>query len=214
MTGVNVASLQRGWPTIREQRVGFDMTLLTRDHANFEGYWQYYPYIKPVLPLLRKEFVLQEKYYTTKFLSLQEVVSGCDSIAVHVRRGDYLTHKGVFRDLKFDYYMRALAEFKDGDTVFIFSDDLPWCRVKFKPDYSKRKFVFVDLNEYLSFELMRLCNHHIIANSTFSYWAAILKDDPNQVVVCPSEWLVNKIQDDGKEIFFPKHWLKIQGNAV
>jgi len=213
-TNVSINFFKHSWKTYKENKTGFDMSLLTRDNANFEGYWQYYPYIKLVLPLLRQELVLQEKYYTKEYLSLKNDIMGCKSVAVHVRRGDYLTHKGVFRNLKFEYYMRALSCSPEGDQIFIFSDDIPWCREKFKKDYFYRDIVFVDLNEYLSFELMRLCTHHIIANSTFSYWAAMLKNDPEQVVVCPKEWLVNKVQDNGNELFFPKRWIQIQGNVV
>ena len=130
-----------------------------------------------------------------------------------MRRGDYLTHKGIFRNLRYGYYANALSLF-DYDKIFIFSDDIPWCREKFKSEYFGKEIDFIDLNEYLSFDLMRLCKHHIIANSTFSYWAAILKDNPEQVVICPKEWLVNIEQDDGNEIFFPKQWVKIEGNVI
>jgi hypothetical protein len=213
-TQVNIGKFIRTWKTYKENRIGFNLDLLKMDGANFEGYWQYLPYIKEVLPQLREELILRESHYTQPFLEMREAVTQCKSVAVHVRRGDYLTHRGVFRDLKFDYYVRALAICPEGDELFVFSDDIPWCKGKFKKDYFYRDITFVDLNEYLSFELMRLCNHHIIANSTFSYWAAILNNNPEQVVVCPKEWLVNKVQDDGNELFFPKRWIQIQGNAV
>jgi hypothetical protein len=214
-TNITVGSFIVSRKTYRENtKYGFNLDLLKIDNANFDGYWQYYPYIKSVLPILRQEIVLQEKYYNKEFLNLRDDITGCTSVSVHVRRGDYLTHKGIFRNLKLDYYMRALAVCPEGDQIFVFSDDIPWCRDKFKKEYFYRDIVFVDQNEYLSFELMRLCKHHVIANSTFSYWAAILKEDSEQIVVCPKEWLVNRIQDNDNEIFFPKHWIKIQGNVI
>jgi hypothetical protein len=72
---------------------------------------------------------------------------------------------------------------QDKGQVYVFSDDIPWCRANFP-----KNFIFVDIIDYLAFDLMRVCKHHIIANSTFSWWAAYLNDNPDKVVISPKKW--------------------------
>ena len=194
-------------PLVLDHRVGFNLSLFDlRDH-NFEGYWQYLPYYVKILPILKNELQLKTEFYTDKFMEIANIILETeDSVAVHVRRGDYLTHKGIFRDLPAKYYFNALRSIPKGD-LFIFSDDLPWCKDKFKPVYFNRKLYFVDLDDYLCFELMRLCKHKLICNSTFSYWAALLNDCGT--VVRPRHWL-GEMPERSDEIHYPKHWIKAE----
>jgi hypothetical protein len=104
--------------------------------------------------------------------------------------------------------LRALSNVK-GD-IFIFSDDIPWCKQKFNDFYSN--ITYVDLDDYLSFELMRLCKHNVTTNSTFSYWAAILNDNPDKIVVSPYKWLGDQVIND--KLRFPEEWIKIPDYAV
>jgi hypothetical protein len=199
--------------TIEERKVGFDMNLLNKKNCNFYGYWQWLGYYKAILPILRQELTLKEAFYTEEFIRLRNEICSCDSLSIHVRRGDYLTQAG-FHDLPLRYYFEAVSALSRRDCIFIFSDDIPWCKSKFKQDYFQEKITFVQLDDYLSFELMKNCRKNITANSTFSWWAAYLNDNPDKAVVTPREWLCNDIQEtNGNEVYFPKEWIKIQGNA-
>ena len=196
-------------PTIYEHNpeCGFDMGLLKRDNCNFEGYWQYLGYFKDFLPELRKEFTVKEAFHTPEFLRLKELIlNDPDSVGVHVRRGDYVLQKG-FHDLPLSFYLKALTYTKGN--IYICSDDLPWCREKFKEEYFERKVTFLGLENYLDFQLMRYCKHIVLPNSSFSYWVGVLNDNPDAIIVSPDRWLGDP-EPDTTELHYPKEWIKLK----
>jgi hypothetical protein len=91
---------------------------------------------------------------------------------------------------------------------FVFSDDIPWARQNIT---SKRKVTFMDHNdpkhEHLDFSLMSACKHHIIANSSFSWWAAWLNDHPYKIVIAPKKWFTDETMDSRDLI--PHDWIVI-----
>lgn len=106
-------------------------------------------------------------------------------VAIHVRRGDYLKHKDGFPPLDLEYYERARLHYiftMGVEPVHLFSDDINWCREKFTGD----NVVFHETSDPVSdlFEMSRF-EHQIIANSSYSYWAAMLNPNPDKIVVCP-----------------------------
>ena len=184
-TTITMGSLDR--EAVRDE--GVDLSLLTLDDNYFVGYWSDMKYSEHILPILRKEFCLKEQFYTKEFIQLKKQITESPSVSVHVRRGDYIGREG-FYVLPFEYYYEAIQQ-TEGD-LFIFSDDIPWCKEMFKEGYFSRKVTFVELEDYLCFELMKLCSHNIISNSTFSWWAAYLNDNPNKAVFTPLGWEVSK----------------------
>ncbi len=127
-----------------------------------------------------------------------------DFVSIHVRRGDYLTYSHVFVELLMDYYNRAMDYFGRDKTFMIFSDDIGWCKHHFK----EGNFVFdAGSPEILSFREMSMCEHHILANSSFSWWAAWLNPNPDKVILAPSKWvhLEDKIDDR-----LPAEWKRIE----
>ena len=105
--------------------------------------------------------------------------------SVHVRRTDYIgdpTHPNMAAG---DYYERAMSQFDPGTTFVMFSDDLEWCKDRFRGG----SLVFVEaLTEIEDLFLMARCKGHIIANSTFSWWGAWLDPNPNKKVIAPLQW--------------------------
>jgi len=168
---------------------GYDSHLLKMDNCNFSGYWQSKHYHQHILSDLRKLFTLKKEYYTNEFLQLKKQITETQSVSVHIRRGDYIGREG-FEVLPFLYYLESIKKVK-GD-LFIFSDDMEWCRQYFKESYFDRKITFVHLEDYLDFELMKLCDHNIISNSTFSWWASYLNENPNKEIIAPKGWQLNK----------------------
>jgi hypothetical protein len=196
--------------TIEEYKVGFDMSLLKKDGFNFVGYWQYLDYFKDILPILKEEFKLKDTVKTAEFHKYRELIEGCESVAVHVRRGDYLLHrKGHFNTLPFKYYVDIVSRVKG--SLFIFSDDIPWCKERFTRDYFDRDITFVQSEDYLEFELMRLCKHQLTTNSTFSWWAGLLNDNPEKIVVCPDHWLG---EENSAHLHYPEEWIKVDDYVV
>ena len=203
-----------GFSGLRKLEEGYDLKLLKRTDCNFEGYWQYVIYFKDFLPLLREEFWIREQFHTEEFLRLKdEITSDKDSVSMHVRRGDYV-FQGGFHELPFSYYFEAMSLTKGN--IYVFSDDIPWCKEKFKEEYLSRKITFIQLEEALDFALMRLCKHHIIANSTFSYWMGILNEDEDSVIIVPSGWISGareignkELMEKADEIYYLKEWIKL-----
>ena len=183
----------------------YDLKLLKKTHCNFEGYWQYLPYYKDIIPLLKKEIQVKEEFYTKGYLGMRKRIEDNNSVSIHVRRTDYVNAK-AYSSFPLSFFLDAV-KYVEGD-LFIFSDDMAWCRDKLRKEYFDRKIVFVHLEDYLDFELMRLCKHNISANSTFSYWASLLNPNPDKKVVISGKWLADK-EIDNKELHFPKEWIKL-----
>jgi hypothetical protein len=182
----------------------FNINYLNTQNKNFFGYWQYIEYFKDILPVLKDEFSVKDKYYTSEYLKLKEKIVNDNSISVHVRRDDYKTSDTI-DCLPLNYYYKALKEVSGN--LYIFSDEIEWCRDKFSSKYFDREITFVESEYYLDFELMRFCKHNIIANSTFSWWAALLNDNHEKIVVTPDIWITK--HDRGNRNNFSENWIKI-----
>jgi hypothetical protein len=120
-------------------------------------------------------------------LDILEGVVSTNSVFVHVRRGDYLDNANHLC-LPKSYYVQGIMLFSrilHNPTFYIFSDDLNWC----KENLNIANCVFVDIDDYLAFELLRNCRHGIISNSTFSWWPAYLNDEG--IIMSPDCWSRN-----------------------
>jgi len=154
---------------------------------------------------LRKEFILKEK--SPEVLRLLEDIKSSNSVSIHVRRGDLLILKNVFV-LSMEYYKKAVNEIRKtvkNPRFFIFSDGIEWCKENFK---WLNNVVFVS-NEMAveDFELMRNCNHHILANSSLSWWVGYLRESNKEKVICPAHF--GAWSYDPKKNFILKNWKKI-----
>lgn len=212
VTDLYIKDFVQGNAVVYEKRVGFNPAVFTlKNENNFDGYWQYLPYYEGIIPQLKEEFQLRTDYYTDPFMKVAERIWNTESVAVHVRRGDYLLHRvGMFTSLPTKYYFDAFQYVK-GD-LFFFSDDIPWCKNTFLKEYfPNRRITFVDMEDYLCFELMRFCKYHITTNSTFSWWAAMLSDYKDKQVIRPRHYLGEP--EEKSDLHYPKHWVKIEDYA-
>ena len=167
------------------------------------GYWQDVEYIKPVDAIIRNSFKFR-KALSQKNRETVEFAQNRASVSVHIRRGDYVGNVGLGGICDDKYYTQAIEYMNRNveNPVFIFfSDDIQWCRDK----YAELDAVFVDWNagenSYIDMQLMSLCKHNIIANSTFSWWGAYLNSNQDKVVICPKIWnekyKLNRLVADG-----------------
>lgn len=161
-----------------------------RGPVYLNGYWQSFRYFESAWPVIRAELQPKVDFTDQNKGWLERITSSRHPICLHVRRGDYL--KTAFGLCSSTYYENAVATMRDrvgSDAVFfVFSDDLSWCR----RHLSISDPVFVEGNEshpVSELLLMATCRHHIIANSTFSWWAAWLGRHPQQVVIAPDPWI-------------------------
>ena len=120
--------------------------------------------------------------------------------AIHVRRGDYLTRPQYNPICSLDYYSCAIELFDRDTTFFVFSDDIDWC----KQIFDSPRFTFSEnssvasreprrtghppSSEYIDLYLMSMCQHQIIANSTFSWWGSWLNQNPHKRIIAPKNW--------------------------
>lgn len=200
------------WHVYREPHHNFDSELLKQPNRSYLiGYWQTEKYFADIRDILLKDFEFKSEA-TGNNKKLLENIKQSESISIHVRRGDYVTnkHANAFHGTKDKkYYGMALEPIlkkTKSPVLFVFSDDPAWCKQNLK---FKQKTVYVEGNQK-GFEDMRLmlnCKHNVIANSSFSWWAAWLNQNPDKIVVAPKKWF-NDPSANTKDIL-PEPWLKI-----
>lgn len=143
-----------------------------------------------------------------------------DSVSIHVRRGDYVQHSGSFPPVDVRYLSQAIGKMHDQTGIakfVVFSDDIPWCKENI-PKTIWKDFNFeysIGRSERQDLEIGMSCSHHIIANSTFSWWQAYLGHNPKRVVISPScvrgNWfgLESGIKQDAVDLL-PSDWTQIK----
>lgn len=188
-----------------KQSSSFDEQVYQHRSIYLDGYWQNELYFRGIREILLNELVLQQTTSDVDSLYLKQIES-CNSVSIHVRRGDYLLHRGI-GVLGIDRYKKAISMIKDRvDTphFFIFSDDMHWCKDNFK-FLDNCTFVEHTQTEVSDLKLMSACQHNIIANSSFSWWAAWLNVSPNRTIIAPAGW---RLDDPGSENIILSNWLK------
>jgi Glycosyl transferase family 11 len=139
-------------------------------------------------------------------------LTGENKVAIHVRRKDYLEHS-EFRVIGADYYhsqMDALRASLPTARFFVFSDDPEWCRNEFQSgDTEIIDSGKLGQNPLYDLHLMSLASHHIIANSTYSWWAAWIGEKPGQRVIMPDRWYAHGITAPIHEKRGGYHWTEV-----
>lgn len=144
-----------------------------------------------------------------KFIHFFNKIKSCNSVAVHVRRGDYISKelKQYFDILSKDYYARCFKYINKktfNPKFFIFSDDIDYVK---QMNMFKKDCIFVDTNSPLiDLNLMTYCKHFIIANSSFSWWGAWLCKNKKKIVCAPNKWVNDNFPTAD---IIPNEWIKI-----
>jgi len=180
----------------------FNNSVLTLDTDRYyDGYWQNHQYFSTVAEELKHTFKFILPVDARNATLLHSIRSSSCAISLHVRRGDYLKSSKYTGLCGLDYYARAIDEIKrkfNDATFFIFSDDIQWCRNNLQPQLGSSEQVYVDWNSgtesYMDMRLMSECHHNIIANSSFSWWAAWLNPHSDRIVIAPEKWTNTKIK--------------------
>jgi hypothetical protein len=176
-----------------------------------KGGWQSYKYFSLYNEIIKSTFKLKESI-TASFINSADLFS--NSVGVHIRRGDYLRKK-IILDwhgvMDSSYYKRGFDEIaKRGNIgkVFYFSDDPLWVEKELVPIMPGQIISSANSSGHLEdFYLMQHCSHNIIANSSFSWWAAYLNPNPDKMVVAPQRWF-NKANLNTKDLL-PAGWIKV-----
>lgn len=179
-----------------------------------DGYWQSMRYFSEIADTVRKEFTVRVSETDRNCDVEQQIKQSESAVSVHVRRGDYASNPVVtqFHGLcHMDYYRKAMIHIQDKwpeAKYFVFTDDPAWVAENFPSEFS---WQLVKTNNadsgWLDMRLMSMCRHHIIANSSFSWWGAWLGGNSEKVVVAPKNWFANAPHDTSD--LLPPDWKKI-----
>lgn len=192
---------ENAYAVYEEGYLYFKPEIFTMDNVCLRGCWQSEKYFKEVAKQVRKDFSFP-KIMGQQNICVLKAINDSQSVAVHVRRGDYLKegYKDIFGSVcNEDYYKKAIYYMKtkvSDAKLFIFSNDIEWCKRNFETE----NVIFVEGNNekdsYKDMQLMSLCKHQIVANSSFSWWAAWLNCNKNKIVIAPPKWLNGVPMDD------------------
>ena len=197
-----------------EQHFQFDASVLDApDNTYMSGYWQSEKYFLGIEGIIRDEFVVITEADSWNREMAREIES-TESVSIHIRRGDYVSdsviseYHGV---CPLGYYQEAIDAIVSrvrSPHFYVFSDDPAWVRDNLKIRHPLRYMDHNGLDQgHEDLRLMTLCRHHIIANSSFSWWGAWLSHNPGKIVIAPEKWFNKK--DINTSDLLPDQWIKI-----
>lgn len=185
----------------------------TPANAYVNGFWHSEKYFSDANDAIRSDFKMKAPL-SNAVQTLAEQLKNNKSVSIHVRRGDYISiekNKQIYASCDAAYYSAAIAhiakEIQDPE-FYIFSDDPTWAFEHLKSDWP---MCFVNRNietkNYEDLFLMSCCKHNIIANSSFSWWAAWLNSNTDKLIIAPAKWYA----DDSKNTtdLIPASWIKL-----
>lgn len=204
----NVEKAITNFPSIQENSLNFNESLFINcpDNVNLEGYFQTEKYFIHIEQEIREDFIFKTEFQESAINLLKSLGLSQETISMHIRRGDYVTSSYHHPLCTLNYYENALKEFDDTLPVIIFSDDSKWCKQQ-SIFNGERFFLSDDNTPGFDLCLMTLCNYHIIANSSFSWWGAWLAK--SKKVVCPKLWFGEGYSDWKLEDRILNKWIAL-----
>jgi len=199
---------------IKERQRHFDKRVLSlSDNIYLDGYWQSEKYFLDISDIILKEFTVKSSQ-TDKNKELAKLITSCNAVSIHIRRADYVSSPSankILGTLDLNYYKRCVNQLNkilNKPHFFIFSDQPEWIRDNLKLPYPIRIIAHNGREKYYEdLRLMCQCRHHIIANSTFSWWGAWLNPRSDKIVFAPKYWCVDK-NFEPKDLI-PDVWVRI-----
>ena len=202
-------------PVYRERHFEFDRNVLalSAPHALY-GYWQSQRYFDDAPDKVRAAFTPAAPMEPENEAVAAAIRAAAVAVSLHVRRGDYVTDasaNATHGTCSLDYYRLAMQSIRaqtPGAHFFAFSDDAAWTRENLG---SSAPITYVAANPstrgYRDMQLMSLCRHHIIANSSFSWWGAWLNPRPDKRVLAPARWFAGS--DKSTKDLLPANWQRV-----
>tara|TARA_R110000744_G_C19357458_1_gene561031 strand:- start:2358 stop:3161 length:804 start_codon:yes stop_codon:yes gene_type:complete len=177
-----------------------------QDNMKISGFFQSYKYFNfcrdEILNLFQVCDPMEQKIINNYGMYLDSNVA-----SIHVRRADYLKFSGHYENLGISYYKKAIDLFPETQIIFVFSDDIKWCK-KHLPSFGKLNIYVEGQTDVEDLWLMTKMKNNIIANSTFSWWGAYLNKNQNRVVA-PTKWFGPKRTADNSletKDLYPDNW--------
>jgi hypothetical protein len=203
--------LESNWKLIRENGSDFNENFRHAPNNSFLiGYWQSPSYFKDFSDIIKSELTLKDVCKKDHMLII-DAMKSTNSISIHIRRGDYVKNPiaaNFHGTCSIEYYLSALevlAKIAPKPVIYIFSDDINWVKSNIKFPYPVIYLEQNIQNPIRDLHLMAECKHHIIANSTFSWWGAWLGNNSAKNVVAPKYWF--KGGSKQPRTLFPEGWI-------
>lgn len=188
-----------------------------KESAYITGWCVVVSYFKEYRKDLLNEFKLKNGLTSAANRYLSEINS-TNSVSIHIRRGDFLNYEHFYRIIPIEYFLKSIEVLNGkviNPTFFVFSNDLDWARKNLNID---NNLVFVNLKDDINYEgeddmedffLMKNCKNNIIANSSFSWWAAYLNENADKLVIAPKKWYNDKLTQKNMEKYplCPEEWI-------
>ena len=175
----------------KEEQLNDYQVIASLEDAYLDGYWQNEKFFPHVKKILKEKYIFMQQSIKTN--NLYAMIQKEQSVSIHIRMGDYLVYNDVYGEIcTKEYYQNAIEyimEKIDSPIFFVFSDEPE----KAKDFLGNRKAIYVEKQEddWCDMYLMSKCKHNIIANSTFSWWAAWLNKNYNKQIISPKKWTNN-----------------------
>lgn len=208
--------VEKKWVFCSEKGRNFNPNFINYPNQSYlSGYWQSHKYFSAISDVLLTELVPVEEI-STKAKNLQKLIFSENSVAIHIRRGDYVTLESASNYhglLDISYFSQAIDIARNNlkkPVFYIFSDEIEWCSSQ--KIFTAADIIISDNNMIEDFLLMSDCKHHIISNSSYSWWAAWLGDHKSELddrlVIGPKNWFKKCNELDIKSRM-PDHWIKL-----
>ena len=204
---------------IHEDRIQYTNNLINIvDGSSIDGYLQSYKYFEHVQDEIRDLFTFDVNKIPNFLLEKVEKIQNSESVSIHIRRGDYKKTEGAYHFhgiCGLEYYKNAISyfrqEFKE-PMFYIFTDDIDWAKQNFQDDDIIIVTSLGDYHSWIDMYLQSVCKHNIIANSSFSWWAAWLNKNQEKKVIAPKKWFFSEeiVLDD----LYPKEWTILENFSV
>lgn len=181
------------------------------DNTFFSGYWQDKRFYYEIRDLVDKELQLKPEFISREMSDIAKEMSTVDSVSLHVRRTDYLNqqNKDIFLEPGVKYYHDAVStliqKLGHKPVLYIFSDDHDYISSNMNNFCGCETHIMKPRKDYEDIYLMSQAKHHIIANSTFSWWGAVLGRYPDGITIAPMEWYKDGHMPD----LYPDSWICI-----
>ena len=177
------------------------------DQTNLMGYFQSEKYFEHCSDLILGYFQFDKEIKKQAENNFPKFPVKLEYVSIHLRRGDYAGLQQFHPVMDADYYFDAMTQFMDGDYCFlIFSDDISYTKELFG---EQENIVYIEGNDpAVDMCMMTMCDHNVIANSSFSWWGAWLNDNVNKKVIAPKRWFgpAYKGVHDTKDLY-PQSWI-------
>lgn len=196
----------------REPHFHFDETFSQLTNPVYlDGYWQSEKYFKPVEDIIRKGLTINKELVNHLAGRIKEWPIK-ETISVHIRRGDYtqknvLGYHGILSASYYNNAIAAIAQKTSNPHYCFFSDDIDWVKENIHLEHPHEFISGFTKSAIEDFYLMSQCRHNIIANSSFSWWAAWLNNNLNKTVIAPAKWF-NHANHNTKDLI-PDEWIRL-----